>query len=578
MEEQTWACPNPDHPNWGEAGNCPECGKKLVPLLTAKERAASPTRFFKPTGLDAKKLGEEILAENAIITNEENDEIFYYNPEVGHYQRGFNFVKKQTQEKLGERVKRAYIDEAVAFVRNATRQKLPETPKHLVCLKNGVLDRTTKQLLPHSPEHFFLCRINGEYRPEADCPNISQFLAQVLRPEDIPVFWEIAGYCLTIVRFIQKAALFAGEGGNGKSTALNILQALLGEEAVANLSLQTICNNRFAVGQLQGKLVDIYDDLPPTKLFNTGQFKVLTGGGKAGAEKKFGGFYSFNNTAFFIFAANKVPESADETDAFFRRWVILIFPNKFEGEKADKNLLKKLTTDEELSGFLNHALEGLDRLMQQGDFTNAKSVEELREQYIKKSNPVSAFVLDCLEEDSEAFVSKVELYAAFVEYCNKNALPTTPNNVFGRKLAEVAPFLKPTQRTIDGKRTHCWQGGKLPALPAQDTLDDAYLSSCEKHYTEEYNKNANASRASLASYCESEKTVISPVRGLLQGAIYENCQEFDLAEKAIIIRKVAEVGYSEAEVEAELAAMLKEGVCSEPKAGFLKMKLEAGCL
>ena len=43
----------------------------------------------------------------------------------------------------------------------------------------------------------------------------------------------------------------------------------------------------------------------------------------------------------------------DNSDARYRREIPLSFPNQFEGTKDDPDLLKKLSTEEELSGIFN---------------------------------------------------------------------------------------------------------------------------------------------------------------------------------------------------------------------------------
>jgi len=53
--------------------------------------------------------------------------------------------------------------------------------------------------------------------------------------------------------------------------------------------------------------------------------------------------------------------------------VVVDFPFKFLGAAADKTLLSKLTTEQELSGLLNKTLEGLNRLKQNGDFTYSRT-------------------------------------------------------------------------------------------------------------------------------------------------------------------------------------------------------------
>src|SRR5208283_2759033 len=95
-------------------------------------------------------------------------------------------------------------------------------------------------------------------------------------------------------------------------------------------------------------------------------FKMLTGGDSIGTEKKFKDEYSFVNYAKLIFSANKPPKVTDEDSyAFWRRWILIEFPNQFGDDKKDPEILNKLTAEAELSGLLNWALEGLARLRQQ---------------------------------------------------------------------------------------------------------------------------------------------------------------------------------------------------------------------
>ena len=70
--------------------------------------------------------------------------------------------------------------------------------------------------------------------------------------------------------------------------------------------------------------------------------------------------------AKLIFNANQLPTNPDNSDAHFRRVIILSFPNQFEGEKEDQDLLKKLSTDKELSGIFNIIAIALKRIIKTG--------------------------------------------------------------------------------------------------------------------------------------------------------------------------------------------------------------------
>jgi putative DNA primase/helicase len=89
--------------------------------------------------------------------------------------------------------------------------------------------------------------------------------------------------------------------------------------------------------------------------------------------------------------------------AFFARWIVTRFPNKFEGERANTKLLDKLTTESEMSGLLYLALSGLKRLLDNNKFSYNNTSEDVAEEYQRLSNPVSAVINDCLETEPEEY-------------------------------------------------------------------------------------------------------------------------------------------------------------------------------
>jgi len=186
---------------------------------------------------------------------------------------------------------------------------------------------------------------------------------------------------------------------------------------VSSQSLQELCNNRFSKAELYRKFVNIAPDIPGVKIADSSIFKELTGGDLLTAEKKFHHPFSFVNYPKLIFSANKLPYSRDKTYAYYRRWMLIFFDVIFgdSGHPVDKNMLKKITGPEELSGILNWASEGLSRLNEQGDFTGRLSVDETRVYYERLVNPVYTFISDCITEtdDDQDFIPKDYLWKRF---------------------------------------------------------------------------------------------------------------------------------------------------------------------
>ena len=102
-----------------------------------------------------------------------------------------------------------------------------------------------------------------------------------------------------------------------------------GKENCSNKPLQDLVYGRFAVAELHGKLLNIFNDLSNIALKQTGKFKGVCSGDRVKGEKKFKNPFYFTNRAKLIFSTNTLPKTEYVSDAFFRRWTIIPFLNKF---------------------------------------------------------------------------------------------------------------------------------------------------------------------------------------------------------------------------------------------------------
>jgi putative DNA primase/helicase len=66
------------------------------------------------------------------------------------------------------------------------------------------------------------------------------------------------------------------------------LNDFLGDQNVSHASIQELNNDRFAISDLHGKIVNVCADLKAEKLTNTGTFKMLVLGDAIRAQKKHG--------------------------------------------------------------------------------------------------------------------------------------------------------------------------------------------------------------------------------------------------------------------------------------------------
>lgn len=416
----------------------------------------------------------ELIAKNVILPNLaeliynefnyhfkttiDTEEIHYY--KNGYYKKKGEVICRQlTEEFLGENTKEHNKNEVTGYIRdkNYVDRDIFEPDINLINLKNGVYNLKTRKFTEHKPEYNFLNIIPVDYNPKIKMKTGKKFFKDVVAPADIPLLQEIFGYCLYRCYHIHKAFMFIGNGSNGKSTVLSLLKIFLGAENVSGIALQDLDTSRFATATLHRKLANIYPDISSNALHKTGKFKMLTGRDVIGAEIKFKDFFNYINYAKLVFSCNKLPVADDDSDAFFRRWVIINFPYIFTGKKCDKKILEKLTTDKELSGILNWALTGLKRILKNGEFTNTQSTDEMREYYQRTSDPIYAFINDNVEYDTNSYITKDDFFTAFCEYCRANRLSPVAKNLFSKRLHEhiTVSEYKPS---ISGKRVYCWLG------------------------------------------------------------------------------------------------------------------------
>ena len=315
--------------------------------------------------------------------------------------------------------------------------------KTMINLNNGMYDLETRQLIPHDPKYNSTIRIPVTFNPDAKCPTVDKFMGEVVTPENKVVLDEFIGYCLIQdVRF-QRALMIFGHQGNGKSVFLNMAGKILGKPNKSAIPLQKLAHDKFAVSGLFEKLANICADIPSNKLKTDEVFKIAVGGDDdMNAEKKFMDQFEFKNYARLLFSANVLPEPAGDPDdnlAYFRRWVLVGFPNTFTGKNLNTKLINELTTEEEKSGYLNILIEALHTILDNGKFTYAKTAEENELIYKANMASIDKFYEECVIQSPENLnrvVSKTDMYNVYKVWCEKHGAISKSYIVFCGKLTK----------------------------------------------------------------------------------------------------------------------------------------------
>jgi len=378
-----------------------------------------------------------------------------YDDASGVYRPGMDLLRKILVDFLGETWRPTRADAVVRYLDDSAPCLWERPPSDQVNVRNGILCLATGELMSHAPTWLSPIQIGAVWNPDAGCPRISRFVEDVVPSDTVKLVYEIAGLLCVPDMTFQTAVLLLGAGNNGKSTLIGLLGAVVGAENVAHVGLHELGSNRFAAAELYGKLANLCPDIPNRKPASVATFKAITGGDPIPAERKYGQPFTFEPFSRFVFSANSVPDSPDTSPAYLRRWQVIPFPNRFQGDKADRNLLDKLTTPEELSGFLSLAVEAYRGLQERGHFSTAESTDQAKLAFEEDVAHVLTFLGEKTLVDARADVDRARLADAYRDWCKSEAhhAPLTRQKFF-EEVRQHVPGI--TQKTVRGRTT--WVG------------------------------------------------------------------------------------------------------------------------
>ena len=302
-----------------------------------------------------------------------------------------------------------------------------------VAVENGLLDlraaaegKAEDAIRDLEPDDLALRRLPVHYNPDATAPEWGDLVEEWAEAGRADALQEYVGYTLHAGGMpIHRALLLVGSGANGKGTFLHVVRRLLGDGNTTSIEMQTLANEKDALAQFHSSIANIDDDLSARQIgAGLGMFKKLTGGDTVRARQLYEEGFEFQATGKHLYAANKVPdvEVPDDDEAFWRRWLLVEFPNHYPPSERDHELRDRLSTPEALSGVLNWAIDGWARLLDEGKFTGEEtSAHQKRQRWQRWGESVSEFISECVERDEDADrLTTGEAHERFTAWCREN--------------------------------------------------------------------------------------------------------------------------------------------------------------
>ena len=351
--------------------------------------------------------------------------------------------------------------EVLAYLDILIRENTQPEDANFIAFKNGLYSLADDELIPFTPEHIVVNRIDHNFNPAA-YSEIADTMLNNVACDDAEIralLEETIGYCFYRRNELGKAFILIGDKRNGKSTYISLIEKLLGDRNTSSLDLGEL-GDRFKTAELFGKLANLGDDIGDEFIANPAIFKKLVTGDRVSVERKGKDPFEFNNYAKLLFSANNIPRIKDKTGAVQRRLIIIPFnatfseylPDGTKNPKFNPYIKYQLMTDATMEYLIQLGVKGLKRVLVNHSFTIPAKVKAQLEEYEENNNPVLGFFKEC---DDEAFQIEYaptkDVYKRYQEYCLENSL-TPMGNIEFSKQVKLLKQLKIVDKKINGKK------------------------------------------------------------------------------------------------------------------------------
>lgn len=289
-----------------------------------------------------------------------------------------------------------------------------------ICFQNGILDLDSdgSELLPFTSDMVMTNKIPWNYNPAASSvPDVDEFLDAVSCHDQRirSLILECFGACLYGDTLLKKAFIFIGESNSGKSTLLDVLKNMIGNNNFSTVSLKQLTMPRsFFIPELKWKLTNIADDISSTDVKDTELFKEITSGNMIGAERKGSDPFKFKPYCTLVFAANNIPAMNEDSDAVLKRLILVPCDNVVKEDDIDRTLEKRLKTAGAMEYIIRMSVDALKNVLKDGKFTLPDRSHQRLMEYELHTDPVRAFKLHLADQGKGIEGMKTD--EAFKEY------------------------------------------------------------------------------------------------------------------------------------------------------------------
>lgn len=314
----------------------------------------------------------------------------------------------------------------------------------LLPCQNGTLNLTTWEFREHRRDDLATRLIPTTFDLDAPRPRWDTFLGEMVPDAETRAWMQhFFGYAAAGNTSEHVVPIAYGQGGNGKSTIVDVVSGVLGPYVV-HADIETFLVGRHNAGgsaatpdlaRLKDARVVMASESGAGRKLNVSRIKDMSGGEPILARDLYAKPFEFTPRFSLWLSTNEKPDVPGNDFGLWRRLRLIPFNVQIPDDKRVLDL-DQIILAEEASGVLNWILEGLGAWQDAGRLPSASAIELATEEYRIESDPIGQWLADECEIGAGLEASASGLYGAFKAWFERMEPAHKPisQTAFGREM------------------------------------------------------------------------------------------------------------------------------------------------
>ena len=312
--------------------------------------------------------------------------------------------------------------------------------KYYVCAQNMIYDLEHQKMLPFNRSFMISQSLSCDIDLEHEPTQWLKFLNDIYEGDQEMINYnrKVWAYCLSGSTREQSMWIYYGDGNNGKSLSLDILNELMGSYAITSrpellVDAKNSNTSSEEIARLKGKRAIFTEEIKDGDRMNESLVKQLTSGiGKMTGRFLYGNTFELTVIGKILMASNYKPKVKGIDKGIWRRIKLVPLYRDFTSV-IDKDLRDKLLVElPQIAGWL---CKGFDLYMKEG-LQEPKKVSQETKEYKEESDIVQTWINENCEIDKKAWTRASDLFNDFVMWCKKNMENILTQTAFGRNMGK----------------------------------------------------------------------------------------------------------------------------------------------